>query len=189
MVVSATISTSPTLIYFGQEVGEPGAEDAGFGKPSRTSIFDYIGVPRHQRWMNGGKFDGGMLTPDENALRNFYQHLLNFTISSPALTGAYADLQTYNRKHNPDYAKDVYAFVRWNGKQKLIIICNFSNTSTYNGSVLLSPDVAGRWQLRSGNYPVQDQLAGSNKSVVQVGKQTSIPVVLQPLKSVIYALH
>jgi hypothetical protein len=28
MVVSATLSTSPTMIYFGQELGEPGAEDA-----------------------------------------------------------------------------------------------------------------------------------------------------------------
>ena len=58
MVVSAAISTSPTMIYFGQEVGEPGAENAGFGSPTRTSIFDYIGVPHHQRWMNEGKFDG-----------------------------------------------------------------------------------------------------------------------------------
>ncbi|RUM68325.1 MAG: alpha-amylase, partial [Sulfurovum sp.] len=62
MVVSATISTSPTMIYFGQEVGEPGSEDTGFGKPSRTSIFDYIGVPHHQRWMNHKKFDGGQLS-------------------------------------------------------------------------------------------------------------------------------
>lgn len=42
MIVSALLSSSPTMIYFGQEVGEPGAEDAGFGQPSRTSIFDYI---------------------------------------------------------------------------------------------------------------------------------------------------
>jgi len=48
MVVSATISTAPTLVYFGQELGEPGAENAGFGKPSRTSIFDYIGVPTYR---------------------------------------------------------------------------------------------------------------------------------------------
>jgi hypothetical protein len=48
MVLSATISTSPVMIYFGQENGEPGNEDAGFGKRSRTSIFDYIGVPTHQ---------------------------------------------------------------------------------------------------------------------------------------------
>ena len=58
MTVLATIGTSPLMIYFGQELGEPGAEDAGFGDPSRTSIFDYIGVPAHQRWMNKGKFDG-----------------------------------------------------------------------------------------------------------------------------------
>ena len=64
MVVSATISTSPTMIYFGQEVGEPGAEDAGFGKPSRTSIFDYIGVPHHQRWVNDKKFDVGQLSEE-----------------------------------------------------------------------------------------------------------------------------
>ena len=30
MVVSATISTSPTMIYFGQEVGEPGARGCRF---------------------------------------------------------------------------------------------------------------------------------------------------------------
>ena len=34
MVVSATISTSPTMVYFGQELGEPGAENAGFGSPT-----------------------------------------------------------------------------------------------------------------------------------------------------------
>ena len=58
MVISATMSTSPTMIYFGQEVGEPGNENAGFGQPTRTSIFDYIGIPHLQRWVNDKKFDG-----------------------------------------------------------------------------------------------------------------------------------
>ena len=70
MVVSATISTSPTMIYFGQEVGEPGAENAGFGSSSRTSIFDYIGVPHLQRWVNDKKFDGGSSTEEERELRD-----------------------------------------------------------------------------------------------------------------------
>lgn len=68
MVVSATVDQGATMIYFGQEVGEPAAEDPGFGKPTRTSIFDYIGVPAHQRWMNGGKFDGGALSESEKSL-------------------------------------------------------------------------------------------------------------------------
>lgn len=72
MLISTLLRSSPTMIYFGQEVGEPGAENAGFGQPSRTSIFDYIGVPHHQRWMNEGKFDGGQLSESEKSLRLFY---------------------------------------------------------------------------------------------------------------------
>jgi hypothetical protein len=34
-----TISSAPTMIYFGQEVGEAGNENGGFGTHSRTSIF------------------------------------------------------------------------------------------------------------------------------------------------------
>lgn len=67
MVVSATMTTAPVMIYFGQEVGEPAAEHAGFGSPTRTSIFDYIGVPHHQRWVNDKKFDGGQLSDEETA--------------------------------------------------------------------------------------------------------------------------
>ena len=63
MVVSATIGTAPTMLYFGQDVGEKGDGDAGFGKASRTTIFDYWGVPAHQRWMNKGKFDAAHCMP------------------------------------------------------------------------------------------------------------------------------
>src|SRR5690606_21112547 len=87
MVVSTALTTSPTMVYFGQEVGEDGSEDAGFGKPTRTSIFDYIGVPAHQRWMNNGAFDGGQLTADEAKLRDYYKRLLNFARSNKALLG------------------------------------------------------------------------------------------------------
>jgi hypothetical protein len=52
------------MVYFGQEVGEAGNENAG----GTHSIIDYIGVPNHQRWMNGGKFDGGQLTQEEKRL-------------------------------------------------------------------------------------------------------------------------
>jgi hypothetical protein len=38
---------------------------------SRTSIFDYVGVPNHQRWMNNSKFDGALLKPNEKELRDF----------------------------------------------------------------------------------------------------------------------
>ncbi|MEL7147355.1 MAG: alpha-amylase family protein, partial [Bacteroidota bacterium] len=58
MVLSATMHRGPVMIYFGQEVGEPGIGSEGFSGPDgRTTIFDYWGVPEHQKWMNESKFD------------------------------------------------------------------------------------------------------------------------------------
>jgi hypothetical protein len=37
------------MIYFGQEVGEAGNENGGFGTHSELQFFDYVGVPSHQR--------------------------------------------------------------------------------------------------------------------------------------------
>ena len=125
MVVSTTLSTAPTLIYFGQEVGEPGAENAGFGTPTRTSIFDYIGVPNLQRWMNNKQFDGGQSTPAELELRKFYKNLLNFTIGSSALMGGYEEIHSYNRIHTENYNSKLFSFLRWSEHEKLIIISNF----------------------------------------------------------------
>jgi glycosidase len=52
MVISATIDPGPVMIYFGQEVGEPGVGAEGFqGDDGRTTIFDYWGVPEHQKWL------------------------------------------------------------------------------------------------------------------------------------------
>ncbi|MEM6249020.1 alpha-amylase family protein [Shewanella vaxholmensis] len=99
MVVSATIGTSPTLVYFGQEVGEAAIGNPGFGHASRTSIFDYVGVPAHQRWMNNGKFDGGQSTALEKSLRAYYQKLLKLSTgqTAPALLGQYYSLDAANR--------------------------------------------------------------------------------------------
>jgi hypothetical protein len=65
------------MIYFGQEV-RGSNENAGFGTHSRTSIFDYVGVPNHQRWMNNGKFDGGLLTDKE---KSFETSIKDYSIS------------------------------------------------------------------------------------------------------------
>ena len=69
MVISATIDKGPVMIYFGQEVGEPGVGVKGFGgEDGRTSIYDYWGVPEHQKWVNGGKYDGGALSDEQKSI-------------------------------------------------------------------------------------------------------------------------
>lgn len=159
MVVSTTLSSSPTMVYFGQEVGEPGNEDAGFGKRSRTSIFDYIGVPNHQRWMNHGKFDGGLLTEKEKALRDFYKRLLNFSIESSALMGNYIDLHTVNAQ-TAGYNGQQYAFARWSDTEKLIVVSNFDSNHSQTYTLKLPNELIILWHLKDGNYPVKDVLYG-----------------------------
>jgi glycosidase len=190
MVVSATISTSPTLIYFGQEVGEPGAEAAGFGSPTRTSIFDYIGVPHHQRWMNGGRFDGGVLMAEERELRNFYRQLLNITISSPALMGSYAELHTHNRSINPAYTNKLFAFARWNKDQKMLVVANFSAENVFKDSISLTTKVQEAWALKEGEYSLKNLLGSGQRIPMNViGTTAKFSLELKPLESVILVMQ
>ena len=190
MVVSATLSTSPTMIYFGQEVGEPGAEHAGFGSPSRTSIFDYIGVPNHQRWLNNKKFDGGQSTKEEKELRDFYKRLLNFTINSSALAGNYQDIHQFNREHTEWYNDKVLSFVRWSDDEQLIIVSNFSDTDTFGFELQLPENLVNQLQLKEGNYEVKDQLYNVYKSTLKVNNSgASVRIDIKPLESFILKIN
>ena len=190
MVVSATSTTAPTMIYFGQEVGEPGAEMAGFGQPSRTSMFDYIGVPQHQKWVNGGKFDGGQLSDNEKALRNYYSEVLNFTRGSSALMGAYQDLHRYNRSKNPAYTDKTFAYARWDAEQKLLVVTNFDETQSVNTVLHLSPELLKAWNLKPGNREIQEVLFGKKNTQLRVDAQgAQIDLVLGPWESAVFEVR
>ncbi len=183
MVVSATIGTSPTMIYFGQEVGEAGNENAGFGTSSRTSIFDYIGVPNHQRWMNGGKFDGGKLSQSEKELRDFYKRLLNFTKNSSALMGRFEEIQSANRDKTVGYSEGIYSYVRYSKTEKLIVVTNFSWVSDASFDLKIPAEIIKNWKFEDGNYNLVDQLYGEKRIMkvengvgvlgVEIGKSES----------------
>ena len=189
MVVSATISTSPTMLYFGQHVGEPGAEDAGFGKASRTTIFDYFGVPQHQKWMNGGKFDGGALTADAKALHAYYEKLLSFTASAPALLGEYTELHSVNLAAGTAYSEQQLAFARYSDTQKLLIVSHFNSDSAVQFELVVPPELIAAWQLRDGQYRLADKLNGGENTLSVSNGLGSISLNLAPLASVILELQ
>lgn len=162
MVVSTCISTSPTMLYFGQNVGEDGSEDMGFGDPTRTSIFDYCGVPAHQRWMNNGKFDGEKLNEAEKALNEFYKKLLSFSAQSEALMGNYREIHSYNRKNTQNYNDKVFSFVRWTENEHLIIVSNFEEKKQ-QFDIKIDAATIKLWKLQDGSYPLHDVLSGSDK--------------------------
>ncbi|MCS4306599.1 glycosidase [Rheinheimera pacifica] len=188
MVVSATISTSPTMLYFGQDVGEPGAADAGFGKASRTTIFDYWGVPHHQRWMNGGKFDGAGLSANELALHNFYKTLLSFTANAPALMGDYTELHSANLAAGTAYSEQQLAFVRYNDKQKLLIVSHFNSDNDVSFGLTVPTELIAKWQLTDGQYPLTDKLTNTQYSLQVANGTGTVALQLAPLASVILEL-
>ena len=186
MVVSATSTTAPTMIYFGQEVGEDGSENTGFGSSTRTSIFDYVGVPAHQRWVNNKQFDGGQLTNEEKNLRDFYKRLLNFTISSSALVGDYQDIHLYNREHTEGYSAKVLSFVRWSDDEKLIIVSNFDNKKSYGFELKIPKHVIEPWKLAEKTYDVEDQLYNQfNTTLIVENGIGTIKIKLDALQSFI----
>lgn len=190
MVVSALISRSPTMMYFGQEVGEAGALDSGFGDPSRTSIFDYAGVPAHQRFMNGGKFDGGLLSTKEKDLHNFYQQLLNLSATQPGFAGEYLELHTHNRQHTEGYDAKVFSFARWNNKQKWIIVSNFSATEARQFTLQLPDALLNVWGLKKNTYTLRSHLGSEQQpfKLVVSGGEARLDLSLAPLESLVLQL-
>ena len=186
MVVSATSTTAPTMIYFGQEVGEDGSENAGFGSSTRTSIFDYVGVPAHQRWVNNKQFDGGQLTSEEKDLRDFYKRLLNFTINSSALTRNYQDIHLYNREHARGYSDKILSFVRWSDSEKLIIVSNFDDNNGTEFELKIPNSIIEIWKLDDAALEIEDQLYNQFNSTLKVEKGIgTIKIKLDALESFI----
>ena len=176
MVVSALISRSPTMIYFGQEVGEAAALDSGFGDPSRTTIFDYAGVPAHQRFMNGGKFDGGQSTAEEKSLREFYRRLLAFSAQSELMQGQYQEIHRVNRKETLGYNDKLFAFVRWTDSQRLIVISNFSATTSASLKLTVPAELIQQWKMADGIYPL-GSLLDNKQSGLELHVQAGIGFV------------
>ncbi|MBT8099317.1 MAG: hypothetical protein KJO82_06185, partial [Gammaproteobacteria bacterium] len=185
MTVSALISRAPTMLYFAQDVGEPGDGNPGFGAATRTSIFDYWGVPTHQRWMNGGKFDGGALTADEKDLRDFYVRLLSFSATNPAMLGNYHALHVAGSAPDTEHDK-VLAFARWQADERLIVAADFDDDTAQNVRIEIPTQLIDELSLVDGRYTLNEQLYGTNNGHLIVdGGLGTIELSLQPLESAV----
>jgi glycosidase len=176
MIVTATLSTGPVMVYFGQETGEPGLGAEGFsGDDGRTSIFDYWGVPEHQKWINNGKFDGGQLSSDQKKLRSFYSSLLNAVHNNEALgAGMFYELMIAN-EHQPGFNTKLYIYLRYTDKQRILVITNF-NRSAQTITVKLPDDLLKQLNL-SGSREFKDLLSGTNYNTDNIanGVQVTLP--------------
>ena len=173
MVVSATLSGGPVMTYFGQEVGEPGAGAEGFGgEDNRTTIFDYWGVPEHQKWMNKGAFDGGQLGEEQKALRNYYVKLLQLAGSAPAIAkGEFWEIPAGGNMN-----QKMYGFVRYTANQRLLILVNFDRHYRMESQVQLPDSVLQGKPVKN----VKDKLSALTMNDIQ---NNTIPVWVLPMSA------
>lgn len=128
LVVAATIGTGPMMIYFGQELGEPGADAEGYsGLDGRTTIFDYWSVASVRRWLNRGDCRGS-LRPDQKALRDLYGRILRLAATEPAIAGGgFFDLMYVNYTNPRLNPHRHYVYLRHKDDDILLIAVNFGD--------------------------------------------------------------
>ena len=146
MVLTATLGSGPVMIYSGQEVGEQGAGIEGFGgDDNRSTIFDYWGQPQHQQWLNGGKFDGGLLSPAQKSLRTFYQQLLTLVQSNKAIqSGTFTDVSAELGLGNT-----AMAFIRSTDTERVLVLANFSRANRVNISAKTLQKITKQAKLKN----------------------------------------
>ena len=132
MLVSATIDTCPTMVYFGQELGERGMDQEGFsGRDGRTTIFDYWSVDTLRRWHDGGTFSGKGLNDGERDLQNYYSRLLHIARDEKAISeGEFFDLMYVNPHTEQFNPHRQYAFLRKHENELMLIVANFDEWDT-----------------------------------------------------------
>ncbi len=175
MTVAACLNKGPVMLYFGQEVGENAVGNQGFSSDNgRTSIYDYTHVPEHQKWMNFGKFDGGLLSQDQKELRSFYKKLLNFCINEKAITeGKFYDLMWANFNKQTFNSKKVYCFLRYTDNRKLLFVVNFDKEQQQNVRVIIPEHAFSEMNISDKEFfSAREILFGNNN--FSFDKETAI---------------
>ncbi|WP_432712479.1 alpha-amylase family protein [Pedobacter sp.] len=134
MVVSATLAGGPVMLYFGQEVAEPAIGKEGFGgDDNRSTIFDYWGIPEHQKWMNNGQFDGALLSPEQKELRAYYKKLMH--IAGHAAAVKQGEIFEIPRSGNMN--NRMYGYIRYTPQQRLLVVVNFDREQSMEADIVI----------------------------------------------------
>lgn len=197
LVVSALLHTGPVMIYFGQEVGEPALGESGFsGDDGRTTIFDYWGVPEHQKWVNDLTYDGGKLSESQKALRDYYSRVLNLSHVPAIAEGYFYDLHRHNHYFTQGYHDMVYAFLRFNAEQRLLIVTNFDATHSQQFNLKIpSTAVEAMGLSQSKRYTLKDLLLTDIQLMMDAGQvvisegDAGLPIQLAPLQSLVLSIE
>lgn len=166
LVVSATLSTGPMMIYYGQELGERALDAEGFSGPDgRTTIFDYWSLEPLRRWLGTAASpapSAGRLTPEEQHLRRFYARTLTLASTDAAIAeGSMFDLMYVNyQSPGLDPTRQYYYLRHHRPSGRLLLIgVNFADTPS-EAQVTIPGHAFECLALPEGAYKATDLLRG-----------------------------
>ena len=185
LVVSATLSRAPMMIYFGQELGEKAQDAEGFsGHDGRTTIFDYWSVPTVRAWYNEGRCNNDKLTPEQCTLRNLYKQVLTLCNSEKAISqGEFFDLMYVNYDNPSLNPHTEYAFMRASADEAALIVANFG-ASECETSVRIPLHAFSTLSLTPGEHTATDLLSMRSRRIA-IAPDSSVSVKVPPHGAVI----
>ena len=174
--LSALMNMGPFMIYNGQESGETASGAVGYsGDDGRTSIFDYCRMPEHQKWMNGGKFDGGGFNDAQKKLFGYYRRLLHFRREHPAISeGKFYDLMWCNPWYMNFDPQFVYAFLRYSESERLLVVVNFNHSEARDVEVKIPHDALAMMGRSKANEFDMNDFASEVHAVHLEASETKI---------------
>ena len=180
LVVSATMSPCPFMVYAGQELGEPAADAEGYsGHDGRTTIFDYWSVPTLRRWHQGKP------TADERRLRAMYRKVLHLCNSEKTLAhGAFFDLMYVNQDTLDSNRQ--YAYLRHCEGEMTLVVANFGDEEV-NTAIRIPQHALDCAQIAHGTYTCQNLLEGGSAKV-NLSPDTMLPIHIWPHNAALYVI-
>ena len=174
LLVSALMRTNPFMLYQGQTLGADGMEDAGFsGSDGRTTIFDYWTVSQLRRWRNGNKFDGDLLTHEEQQLHAYYRQVLTLCNNEPAIRqGQFYDLMYANHDNELMNTDRLFAFIRKSGNETILVVANFE-AKEQEAAVNIPAHAFDFLSLKQGSHLATDLLTQQTQTINLLPDQTT----------------
>ena len=181
LVVSATMSQGPLMLYAGQELGEPAADAEGYsGNDGRTTIFDYWSVPTVRRWHQGHP------TTAERRVRTQYRKILRLCNSEPTLAcGQFFDLM-YVNQDRLDTSRH-YAYLRHCDGEMTAVVANFGDTPI-DSSIRIPQHALDCAQMPHGSYCCINLLTDEAQTVT-LTTDTTLPVHIDAHSAVLLKVY
>ena len=180
LVVSATMSRCPFMVYAGQELGETASDAEGYsGHDGRTTIFDYWSVPTLRRWHQGKS------RAEERRLRAIYRRVLRLCNSESTLErGEFFDLMYVNQDTLD--TRHQYAYLRHCDGQMTLIVANFGDHAV-DTAIRLPRHALDCASMPDGDYSCEELLNGE-AATAHIEGDSTIAVHVEPHNAVIWRL-